>query len=114
MYGEVVCVLSEIWTDYQTELIKRTGINKNTVTALFNNKLKRIDLDVLAKICFVTNKNPGDILRYIRVDSLEKFENILNFVTILKKYVSDETIEQILVREFNMDAGEAQNFINRV
>ena len=46
------------------ELSTRSGVNKTTIYALYNNKLKRIDLDVLDRICKTLNCQPGDILRW--------------------------------------------------
>ena len=48
-----------------TELARLSGINKNTLYAIYNNKSKRIDLDVIDRICATLNCTPGDLIQYI-------------------------------------------------
>ncbi|MCM1544713.1 MAG: helix-turn-helix transcriptional regulator [Ruminococcus sp.] len=66
-YGKVVFNLSE--------MIEKSGLSKNKIafkaeiqrTQLNNyckGKIQRIDLDVLARLCYVLGCTPGDLLEY--------------------------------------------------
>ena len=48
----------------QAELSRLSGVNKNTLSALYNDEIKRIDLEVLNKICYSLNCKLTDILEY--------------------------------------------------
>ncbi|WP_289102043.1 helix-turn-helix transcriptional regulator [uncultured Fusobacterium sp.] len=52
----------------QSELSRISNVNKNTISALYNNETKRIDLEVLNKICNSLNCHLTDILEYIPDD----------------------------------------------
>lgn len=44
------------------ELEKISGVNKNTLYGIYNNKVKRVDLSVLERVCNALNCTPGDLL----------------------------------------------------
>lgn len=44
-------------------LIEKTGLSKNTVGPIYNNKTKRIDMDTLSKLCEALDCEPGDIIK---------------------------------------------------
>lgn len=46
-------------------LQKLSGVNKNTLYAIYNNDITRIDLSVIARICRALNCQPGDLMTYI-------------------------------------------------
>ena len=46
------------------ELSRRTGINKNTVSALWNERSSRIGFDTLERLCRELDCQVGDILEY--------------------------------------------------
>lgn len=46
------------------QLQELSGVNKNTLYGIYNNKVKRVDLDVLKRICDALECEPGDILKY--------------------------------------------------
>lgn len=50
------------------ELQSLSGINKNTLYALYNNSSTRLDLSVLNRLCKALNCEPGDLLEYIPDD----------------------------------------------
>lgn len=46
------------------ELQEKSGVNKNTLYAIYNNANTRIDLNVLDRICNALDCTPGDLLAY--------------------------------------------------
>lgn len=48
----------------QIELSKLTGIRPATVSALYHDNVKRIDVDHLNKLCEIFDCQPGDLLSY--------------------------------------------------
>lgn len=48
------------------ELQEKSGVNKNTLYAIYNNANTRIDLSVLDRICNALDCTPADILEYTR------------------------------------------------
>ncbi len=46
------------------ELAQRTGLSRNTIGALYNEKAKGIEFETLARLCKALNAQPGDILVY--------------------------------------------------
>ncbi|MCI9087848.1 MAG: helix-turn-helix transcriptional regulator [Clostridia bacterium] len=41
-----------------------TGATDNVINRYYNNTITRLDLDVLARICFVLDCNISDIIEY--------------------------------------------------
>ena len=61
----VKCHLSRLMGEHRiniTELADATGLNRNTITLLFHEKAKRVDLEALEKLCVYFNCGVGDIL----------------------------------------------------
>lgn len=46
-------------------LNKISGIKKNTLYAIYNNTITRMDISVLDRLCAALNCQPGDLLEYI-------------------------------------------------
>lgn len=44
---------------------ERTGLNRNTISNLYHEKVKRIDFDTINKFCILFNCQPGDLLQYL-------------------------------------------------
>lgn len=42
-----------------------SGINKNTLYAIYNNSITRMDLSVLDRLCKALDCQPGDLLEYL-------------------------------------------------
>lgn len=50
----------------QRELAERTGIRAATISALYHEKIKRIDVEHIAKLCEVFECQPGDLITYTK------------------------------------------------
>ena len=48
----------------QLQLVEKTGVRQPTISALANDTLKRIPLDVLDRICEVLDCDVSDVLEY--------------------------------------------------
>jgi len=42
-----------------------SGVNKNTLYAIYNGSITRIDISVIDRICAALNCQPGDLLEHI-------------------------------------------------
>lgn len=47
----------------QKQLAEITGIRQPTISAMCNNSLRRVPIDVMEKICDALECQPGDIFR---------------------------------------------------
>lgn len=45
-----------------SEIARLTGLQANTVSGIYNNKARRIDLDTIDTLCQVLDCDPGDLL----------------------------------------------------
>jgi len=64
----VKCHLSRLMGEHRvniTELAEKTGLHRNTITLLFHEKAKRIDLDALETLCNYFNCNVSDMLEIL-------------------------------------------------
>jgi len=48
-----------------TELAEKTGLHRNTITLLYHERAKRIDLDALETLCNYFDCNVSDMLEII-------------------------------------------------
>jgi len=48
----------------QKELADKTGIRPATISALYHETIKRIEIEQIEKLCEVFNCQPGDIFSY--------------------------------------------------
>ena len=48
----------------RNKLSTLTGATYNVINRYYNNDISRLDLDVLARICYVLNCNVSDIIEY--------------------------------------------------
>lgn len=46
------------------ELQEKSGVNKNTLYAIYNNTSTRVDLSVLNRICNALNCEPGELFTF--------------------------------------------------
>lgn len=61
----IKCNLSRIMGEKKlkiSDLSRETGINRGTITRLYQETAERIELDVLDKLCVYLNCNVGDLL----------------------------------------------------
>ena len=56
-----------------SELARLTGLQANTVSGIYNNKAKRIDLDTIDTLCSALGCAPGDLLE-LRPDDPRSLE----------------------------------------
>ena len=67
-YGKVQCNLKSIMRDRKIsmyKLIRLTGLKYEVISKYFYNNVYRYDADVLAKLCYVLECEPSDIIEYI-------------------------------------------------
>jgi putative transcriptional regulator len=48
-----------------SEIARLTGLQPNTVSGIYNNRARRIDLDTIDTLCAVLNCQPGDLFDYL-------------------------------------------------
>ena len=66
-YGKVQINLKQILDKQcmsRNELATSIGVNFDVIYRWYANNTSRIDLDVLARICFVLNCKPEDLITY--------------------------------------------------
>ena len=56
----------------QAELIRLTGLARGTVTALYHDRVHKVDYDVLGRLCRVLGCQPGDLLVYVPDEEVPK------------------------------------------
>ncbi len=66
-YGKIDICLKEILdkrglTRYY--LVRTTNTRFEVINKWYSNEVERLDLDVLARICYVLNCSPSDIIKY--------------------------------------------------
>jgi putative transcriptional regulator len=57
------------------ELQEKSGVNKNTLYAIYNNTSTRVDLSVLNRICRALQCQPGDLLVFTPEDRETDIQN---------------------------------------
>lgn len=48
-----------------SEVVRNTGLAKSTVHNLYHDRVRKVDYQVLDKLCKYLNCQPGDLLEYI-------------------------------------------------
>ena len=67
-YGKFIIDLAPIMKNKKmskNRLCDLTGLKFNALQRYYKNTLKRVDLDILARICFALECNINDIIKYI-------------------------------------------------
>ena len=65
----IKCNLSRILGEKRItikEVHEKTGLSRNTVSNLYNEKAGRVDFDTLEKLCICLSCNIGDLLEYVK------------------------------------------------
>lgn len=66
-YGRVIINIKDVMEKKKitrNKLAKLTGATYNVINRYYNNELYRIDLDVLARICYVLDCEIVDVIEY--------------------------------------------------
>lgn len=70
-YGHIEIKLKEYMDKRQitrNALARAIDTRFEVINKWYNGHVEKIDADILARICFVLDCNPGDIIRYITKD----------------------------------------------
>lgn len=70
-YGKIIIDIRTIMDDRgisRNALARAINARFEVVDKWYNGSVEKIDADVLARICFVLECTPGDIIRYIDSD----------------------------------------------
>lgn len=65
------CHLSRIMGEHKmkiSDVARETGINRSTVTALYQENAARIELDVVDKLCNLFNCKVSDLFEFIKLE----------------------------------------------
>ena len=46
-------------------LAQRAGLSENTISAIYNGKITRMEMETLNKLCVALDCQPGDLLEYV-------------------------------------------------
>lgn len=70
-YGKINLKLKEYMDERKitrNALAKRVNTRFEVIDKWYNNRIENIDLDILARICFVLSCDTNDILKYEKTD----------------------------------------------
>ena len=70
-YGKINIKLKTVLEEKcmsRNELAKSIGVNFDVINRWYNNNTSRLDLDVLARVCYVLNCTPYDLIDYNLLD----------------------------------------------
>ena len=65
------CHLSRIMGEHKmkiSDVARETGVNRSTVTALYQENAARIELDVVDKLCNLFDCKVSDLFEYIKLE----------------------------------------------
>lgn len=68
-YGYIEILLDDILEEKKISknaLSERANLQRTQLNSYCNNKIKRLDFDVLSRICYVLDCNPSDLLKYVK------------------------------------------------
>lgn len=69
-HGEIVIKINELLIEKnmsKNQLEEKSNLQRTQLNSYANNKVKRIDLDVLARLCDALDVNVEDILEYKKI-----------------------------------------------
>ncbi|AGL01600.1 helix-turn-helix domain-containing protein [Desulfoscipio gibsoniae] len=53
------------------KLQEMSGVNKNTLYAIYKGSITRVDVSVIDRICSALNVQPGDLMEYVKEESAD-------------------------------------------
>ncbi|OPZ95042.1 MAG: hypothetical protein BWY74_00008 [Firmicutes bacterium ADurb.Bin419] len=65
--ANIKCYLSDLMGKRKMDIQEvhvKTGLNRNTISGLYNEKVKRVDFETLIKLCKLFECNIGDLLDF--------------------------------------------------
>lgn len=68
-YGKVIFKIDEVLQEKnisKNRLEKEANLQRTQLNSYCNNKVKRIDLATIAKICYVMECDIGDIMEFVK------------------------------------------------
>jgi putative transcriptional regulator len=68
-FGQVVFKINQVLEDKnisKNKLEKEASLQRTQLNSYCNNKVKRVDLATIAKICYVLDCEIADIMEYVR------------------------------------------------
>ena len=74
-YGTVRLHLKELMDRQgikRNQMAKLIGVRFEVVNKWYQGEVERMDLNILARICFVLQCQPGDLLEYVEVEQSEQ------------------------------------------
>ena len=66
-YGKILFSFCKVMDEKQinrNQLSSRAGIRFEVADRFYNGKIERLDIDVLARVCFVLDCDIADVIRY--------------------------------------------------
>ena len=66
-YGEIVFSFDKVMEEKRinrNQLANRAGIRFEVADRFYNGKIERLDIDVLARVCFVLGCDVADVMAY--------------------------------------------------
>lgn len=65
----VKCHLSRLMGEHKmkiSDVARFTGLNRSTVTALYNESAVRVEIEAIEKLCELFNCQVGDLFEYVK------------------------------------------------
>jgi putative transcriptional regulator len=65
----VKCHLSRLMGEHKmkiSDVARLTGLNRSTVTALYNESAVRVEIEAIEKLCELFNCQVGDLFEYVK------------------------------------------------
>lgn len=77
-YGHIEVLINEVLRKKnisKNSLADRANLQRTQLNAYCNNKIKRIDFDVLSRICYVLKCDIYEVLKYCEPDIKEVYQD---------------------------------------
>lgn len=68
-FGKIIFKIDQVWEEKnisKNKLEKEANLQRTQLNSYCNNKVKRIDLETIAKICYVLECKVEDIMDYVK------------------------------------------------